>query len=216
MKSEAPRFSVSRLTGDGHETLKHETNHSQKSIHPMRTGSCVLSLLFLTLSLHAAEPDQDYWEKWRDRQKAELAKLPQPPQPPEGKSSNPIDRFLEPYWARQGYRPPEVVADRLFARRVYLDVIGLPPTETQLESFLKDNDPRKRDKLIDTLLADPQGYAEHWMAFWNDLLRNDEQTNIDGLRKPITPWLYESLLANKPLDLFTAELLNPGPKGPDG
>jgi hypothetical protein len=54
------------------------------------------------------------------------------------------------------------------------------------------------------------------MAFWNDLLRNDEQTNIDGLRKPITAWLYQSLLDNKPLDQFTAELLNPGKDGPDG
>jgi hypothetical protein len=54
------------------------------------------------------------------------------------------------------------------------------------------------------------------MTFWNDLLRNDEQTNIDGLRKPITPWLYASLRDNKPVDLFVAELLNPGKNGPDG
>src|SRR6266511_1368862 len=54
------------------------------------------------------------------------------------------------------------------------------------------------------------------MSFWNDLLRNDEQTNIDGLRKPVTQWLYKSLRENKPLDLFVAELLNPGRDGPDG
>jgi hypothetical protein len=54
------------------------------------------------------------------------------------------------------------------------------------------------------------------MTFWNDLLRNDEQTNIDGLRKPVTTWLYQSLLENKPFDLFVAELLNSGRDGPDG
>jgi hypothetical protein len=86
----------------------------------------------------------------------------------------------------------------------------------QLEQFLHDTGPEKRQKLVDALLADKQGYAEHWMTFWNDLLRNDEQTNIDGLRKPVTPWLYKSLLDNKPLDLFVAELLNPGRDGPDG
>jgi hypothetical protein len=69
---------------------------------------------------------------------------------------------------------------------------------------------------VDALLADRMGYAENWMSFWNDLLRNDEQTNIDGLRKPITPWLYRSLLDNKPLDQFASELLDPGPDGPDG
>src|SRR5206468_3678989 len=69
---------------------------------------------------------------------------------------------------------------------------------------------------VDALLADQDAYAEHWMTFWNDLLRNDEQTNIDGLRKPITNWLYASLLENKPLDRFVAELLNPEKDGPDG
>ncbi len=95
-------------------------------------------------------------------------------------------------------------------------MIGLPPTAEQLEQFASDNAANKREKLVDALLADKQGYAENWMAFWNDLLRNDEQTNIDGLRKPITPWLYRSLLENKPLDQFTAELLDPGKDGPDG
>ncbi len=54
------------------------------------------------------------------------------------------------------------------------------------------------------------------MTFWNDLLRNDEQTNIDGLRKPVTAWLYASLRENKPLDLFVAELLDPRQTASDG
>src|SRR5262249_24491852 len=58
--------------------------------------------------------------------------------------------------------------------------------------------------------------AEGWMAWWNDLLRNDEQTAIDGLRKPITVWLYQSLRDNKPMDRFVAELLNPGKDGHEG
>src|SRR5205823_11737329 len=106
--------------------------------------------------------------------------------------------------------------DPIFARRVYLDVIGLLPTIEQLSRFERDPSPDKRAQLVDALLADKQAYAEHWMTFWNDLLRNDEQTNIDGLRKPITPWLYRSLLENKPIDLLVAELLNPGKEGPDG
>jgi hypothetical protein len=123
-------------------------------------------------------------------------------------AGSPIDRFL-------GVEAVKV-DDAAFARRVYLDVIGLLPTIEQLDQFVNDQRPDKRTRLVDALLADKQGYAEHWMTFWNDLLRNDEQTNIDGLRKPITPWLYQSLLDSKAIDLFVAELLNPGKDGPDG
>ena len=148
------------------------------------------------------------------RQRAELATLPVPAVPP-GDGPE-IDRFTAALWAAHHVTPPAAVDDHTFARRVYLDVIGLPPTAEQVEHFAADGPADKREKLVDALLADKQGYAENWMAFWNDLLRNDEQTNIDGLRKPITIWLYRSLLENKPLDQFTAELLDPGKDGPDG
>src|SRR5439155_7042144 len=95
-------------------------------------------------------------------------------------------------------------------------IVGLLPTVQQLDQFIRGEKPDKRSRLVDTLLADRHGYAEHGMTFWNDLLRNDEQTNIDGLRKPITAWLFRSLLENKPIDLMVAELLNPGQDGPDG
>jgi hypothetical protein len=187
----------------------------------MKNGLFAFSLLgtlaFLSGPLSgvsAAEPDA-YWSGWRARQRAELATLPKPPEPPSGQGA-PIDRFLAAHWAKHNRTPPAVVDDRTFARRVYLDVIGLLPSVEQLERFERDTDADKRRKLVDALLADNQAYAEHWMSFWNDLLRNDEQTNIDGLRKPITPWLYASLRENKPLDLFVAELLNPGKDGPDG
>jgi hypothetical protein len=168
----------------------------------------------LALEASAAEAD-DYWQGWRARQRAELATLPKPPSPPAGEGP-PIDRFLAAHWAKLSIQPPAVVPDRTFARRVYLDVVGLLPTLSQLDQFEQDPSPAKRQKLVDALLSDNEGYAEHWMTFWNDLLRNDEQTNIDGLRKPITPWLFASLSDNEPIDLFVAELLNPGKNGPDG
>jgi hypothetical protein len=157
----------------------------------------------------------DYWSSWRARQRAEVAALPKPPAPPKGEGSE-IDRWLSSDWAKAKFSPPSQVEDAVFARRVYLDVVGLLPTVGQLDQFINDKRPDKRALLVDSLLADKQGYAEHWMTFWSDLLRNDEQTNIDGLRKPITQWLYQSLLDNKPVDHMVAELLNPGANGPDG
>jgi hypothetical protein len=162
----------------------------------------------------AGDPDGD-WNDWRVRQRVELVSLPKPPEPAPGEGSA-IDRFLAIRWAKNQFAPRALVDDRVFARRVYLDVIGFLPTAEQLKRFEKDISPDKRARLVDALLADKLGYAEHWMSFWNDLLRNDEQTNIDGLRKPITPWLFQSLLENKAIDVFVAQLLNPGKDGPDG
>ena len=166
--------------------------------------------------LHAGQgPGGDYWSGWRERQRKEFQDLPRPAEPPAGEGSA-IDRFLRAHWEQQHFTPPALVDDAAFARRVYLDVVGLVPTPGQLAAFEKDTQVDKRAKLVDALLADKDGYAEGWMAYWNDLLRNDEQTNIDGLRKPITQWLYTSLRDNKPFDLLVAELLNPGKSGPDG
>jgi hypothetical protein len=183
----------------------------------MKTIAGLLSLtaaILLHSPLAVANPD-DYWTGWRARQRAELAELPKPPNPPDGEGS-PIDRFLAADWTKAKFSPPPTVDDATFARRVYLDVVGLLPTPEQLHVFVHNLHSYNREGLVDALLADKQGYAEHWMTFWNDLLRNDEQTNIDGLRKPITPWLYQSLLENKPIDLLVAEVLNPGKGGPDG
>jgi hypothetical protein len=179
------------------------------------TRPTLLLLAFLLLLPGRSRAADDFWKGFRDRQRAELASLPKPPALPDGDGA-PLDRLLADYWAKQKLTPPAVVDDRTFARRAYLDVLGLLPTPEQLERFEKDADKDRRAKLVDALLADSDGYAEGWMAYWNDLLRNDEQTNIDGLRKPITPWLYESLRTNKPLDLFVAELLHPGKDGPTG
>src|SRR5215211_7763129 len=158
-----------------------------------------LSLPLLTVALLGATPParaDDVWRDFRARQRAELATLPQPAVPPG--DGAPLDRFLAAEWKAHNVTPPPPVDDRTFARRAYLDVVGLLPTPEQLEQFLSDTRPDKRPCLVDALLGDNQGYAEHWVTFWNDLLRNDEQTNIDNLRKPITPWLFASLRENKP------------------
>jgi len=133
--------------------------------------------------------------------------------PPATKAANPIDRFLEPYFAAHDFEPPKPVSDRLFARRAYLDVVGLLPPPEDLETFVADRDPEKRNRLVERLLADDRNYTEHWLTFWNDLLRNDYKGTgyIDGGRKQITRWLCSALLTNMPYDKFVAELVNPTP-----
>ena len=133
--------------------------------------------------------------------------------PPGPKTANPIDLFLQPYFAAHRIKPLPPITDRLYARRVYLDVIGLLPPPEEIERFVADRHADKRERLVERLLAQERNYAGHWLTFWNDLLRNDYRGTgyIDGGRKQITGWLYSALLTNMPYDQFVAQLINPTP-----
>jgi len=136
---------------------------------------------------------------------------PEPP-PASGDLTHPVDRFLGAYFDHHGVTPPALVDDHTFARRAFLDVVGLLPTPAELQAFLDDPRPNRRDLLIQTLLADSARYAQHMLTFWNDILRNDYRGTgyIDGGRESITQWLYAALRDNKPYDAFVKELVNPG------
>src|SRR5262245_13452938 len=136
---------------------------------------------------------------------------PRTPAIPEvsGTSENPIDRFAAAYFLQHAQSAPQVVTDAIFARRVYLDVWGLLPTPAQLDRFLEDSKPNKRERLVDALLSDHRNYSEHWISFWNDLLRNDEGVVYHGERQTITTWLLKALEDNLPYNQFVSALLNP-------
>ena len=147
-------------------------------------------------------------------------RLPElPPQSAPGRG-NPIDRIIDQYAGDNDAPIAEPISDSQFIRRVYLDVIGRLPTVDQLSNFENDQSPNSRDHLVSQLLGqyemgDQQtydfDYAEHWLSFWNDLLRNTYTGTgtITGGRKQITNWLYRSLLKNKPYDQFVRELISP-------
>jgi len=129
---------------------------------------------------------------------------------PQG-SEHPVNRLLSAYFASKGITPAAVVEDAVFARRAYLDAIGLPPTVEELETFLSNSSPDKRARLVARLLSDNRGYADQWLTFWNDLLRNDYRGTgfIDGGRRQITGWLYNALIHNEPYDKLVAQLVAP-------
>ena len=152
------------------------------------------------------------WEEGANFAKAPVLNLkPNRPKLPGPKGDHPIDRLLKPYFSKHSVKTDTVVSDRIFARRVYLDTIGLLPPLEELEAFVANTNKGKRRKLVRRLLDDRKSYAEHWMTFWNDILRNDYAGTgyIDGGRKQITGWLYGSLFNNKPYDRFVYELVNP-------
>ena len=138
---------------------------------------------------------------------------PRQPVLPEARNgrTHPIDRVLDGWLADKGAPTPPVADDATFLRRVSLDLVGMLPSAEEARAFAADRRPDKRALLVRSLLARNVDYADHWMVFWNDLLRNDYAGTgyIDGGRKQITNWLYISLLANKPYDVFARELVAP-------
>jgi mono/diheme cytochrome c family protein len=119
---------------------------------------------------------------------------PRRPELPPGQADaeHPVDRWMNSHAAAHGIEWAGEVDDRRYARRVYLDVIGLLPTPSELDAFVADRSPDKRVGLVRRLLNEDRRYAEHWLTFWNDALRNDYRGTgyIDGGRRKITGWLY--------------------------
>lgn len=102
---------------------------------------------------------------------------------------NPIDRFVFDKLAANGLAP-STSADKLtLLRRVTVDLIGLPPTPKEIDSFIRDRSPRAYEKVVDRLLASP-AYGERWARHWLDVVRYGES---DGYERNIlrpNAWPY--------------------------
>ncbi len=128
-----------------------------------------------------------------------------------GGRNHPIDRLIDRYLSQGNHEQLVPIDDSTFLRRVSLDLAGLLPPPEQVRSFLEDSSPNKRKALIDQLLSDEVAYTEHWLTFWNDLLRNDYAGTgfITKGRTQISTWLYDSLKENKPFDQMVQEVIAP-------
>lgn len=135
------------------------------------------------------------------------------PQPPrtrtEGWARNPIDQFVLARLEQEGVEPSPEADRRTLIRRVYLDLIGMPPKPAEVAAFLRDNRPDAYERMVDGLLAS-QHYGERWARHWLDLAR---YADSDGYEKDyVRPhawrwrqWVIESFNQDKPFDQFTIE-----------
>jgi hypothetical protein len=121
-----------------------------------------------------------------------------------GCPTNVIDAFIAAEYKRKGLKPVEKADKRALLRRVYLDLIGLPPTTDEQEAFLRDSSPDAYTKVVDRLLASEQygvRYARHWL----DVLR---YADVDDQMPPEPgiylwrDWVVNALNADLPYDQF--------------
>jgi cytochrome c553 len=123
---------------------------------------------------------------------------------------NPIDRFILARLESMGLQPaPE--ADRpTLARRVALDLTGLPPTPEQVAAFVNDTSPDAYEKYVDRLMALPS-WGEHRGRYWLDAARyaDTHGLHFDNFREMWTyrDWVIKAFNANMPFDQFTVEQL---------
>jgi hypothetical protein len=138
---------------------------------------------------------------------------PASPPVPAHSGDNPIDAFLAAERGRHGLKPNPQADKATLLRRVYLDLIGLPPTREELHAFLEDRSPDAYEKVVDRLLTSPQ-YGERWGRHWMDVWRySDPFGFVEEYRYSHRhiwrwrDWIIESLNADKAYDRMVVEML---------
>jgi mono/diheme cytochrome c family protein len=123
---------------------------------------------------------------------------------------NEIDRFVLARLEQEGVEPSPEADRHTLVRRLYLDLIGLPPTPAQVDAFVNDASPDAYEKVVDELLASPH-YGERWARVWLDLARYADSKGYesDPLRSiwPYRDWVIRALNNNMPFDRFTTAQL---------
>ncbi|MCC9608036.1 DUF1553 domain-containing protein [Blastopirellula sp. JC732] len=119
-----------------------------------------------------------------------------------------IDAFVLAALEKAGLHPAAEADRRTLIRRVYFDLIGLPPTYDEIEQFAADPDPAAYEKLVDRLLASPH-YGERWARRWLDVVRyGEDNVNMGPNNGPYPDayryrdWVVKAMNDDVPLDQF--------------
>ncbi len=124
-------------------------------------------------------------------------------------SVNPIDARVVSALKKRGIEPAPLCSDEVFLRRVYLDVLGILPEPADVDRFLADRRPNKRDAVIDALLARDE-FAGYWALKWCDILRVKAEFPINLWPNSVQAyhrWIRDALQENRPYDRFARDLL---------
>ena len=122
---------------------------------------------------------------------------------------NVIDEIVFARIAKDRVPHAGLSSDDEFVRRLYFDVIGLPPSPAEVRAFIADPAVDKRDRLIDALLARDE-FAEQWAWYWGDLLRMSNEAGPGA--NAFHYWFKEQLAVDRPYDRLVHDVLTPSAK----
>jgi hypothetical protein len=134
----------------------------------------------------------------------------------QGRSApNVIDAFIDQALAKEGLTPAPAAAPEVLLRRVYVDLIGMPPTRQELRTFLQDQSSGAYERAVDRLLLDPrhgERWARHWMDVWrySDWYGRRTANDVWNSAPQIwrwRDWIVKSLNRDKGYDRMLSEML---------
>ncbi|MDV6032962.1 MAG: DUF1549 domain-containing protein [Phycisphaera sp. RhM] len=126
----------------------------------------------------------------------------------DAKDFNYVDTHIHAKLRKLRINPSDICSDEEYLRRATLDIVGMLPTIEEYERFVADDDPKKRDKLVDELL-DRKEFVELWVMKWAELLmiRTTQQIAYKPMLRYYN-WLQEKLAGEVPIDKMVQELLS--------
>ena len=189
----------------------HDCNHNrarlasgQGSGLEMRLVATMAAALLSGVLGQAAQPEQG--GRWPF---APLGRVVPPEVTQTNWVSNPVDAFILSKLEANGIAPARLAKRRTLVRRLYFDLIGLPPESDIADAFIDDPSPLAYERLVDRLLNDPR-YGERWARYWLDLARYADTAGYEGDPDMPHAWRYrdyviDSLNRDKPYDRFIRE-----------
>jgi hypothetical protein len=124
-------------------------------------------------------------------------------------AANPVDAFIQARLSESGLTPSSEADRGTLIRRLYLVMLGVPPTPEEVTAFLADLQPRAWERWLDRVLVDPR-YGERWGRHWLDVIRFAESNGFETNRERLSAWRFRDYVidafnTDKPYDRFIRE-----------
>ncbi|MFT4636964.1 MAG: hypothetical protein ACI8T1_000272 [Verrucomicrobiales bacterium] len=141
------------------------------------------------------------------------------PAMPPGDATHPIDRFIDHRLKQKGLRVTPRASRVTLIKRLYFDLVGLPPSYNDVERFARDESPEAYEQVADDLLASPR-YGERWGRHWLDVVRFAQTNGYERDDEKPYAWRFRDYVIrafnqDKPYDRFLQEQIA-GDELPDG
>ncbi|MBP6820970.1 MAG: DUF1553 domain-containing protein [Acidobacteria bacterium] len=167
--------------------------------------AAAVSSRFATSSTKAQSANKsDHWA-WQPVQKSVVPTI----RNPQSAIRNEVDAFISAKLSQAGLSMSPAADRRTLIRRLYFDLIGLPPSPERVRQFIADRDPRAYEKLVDELLSSPR-YGERWARHWLDVVHYGDTHGYDKDKLRPNAWPYRdyvirALNEDKPYARFVEE-----------
>lgn len=201
------RYAIEPGSAEGSELVKRILSEDPSYLMPTPSSHLKLSAQEKAVLIKWIEEGAKYKPHW-----AFVA--PEKPEVPSVSNKkaiiNPIDNFIIDRLEKEGLQPSKEASKEILARRVYLDLTGLPPTIEQIDEFINDKSSTAYEKLVDKLLASPH-YGEKMAVDWLDVARfaDSHGYTVDRLRdmSPYRDWVINAFNKNLSYDKFIEQQL---------